>query len=238
MEKEQILGFNVSTYNEEKILEKIFTDYKKNEQLFIVNINPEIIINNYKNNKFMDILNKQKYQIPDGSGIVWASKKKEGNIKSRITGIDLMQKICEEAQKHSGKIFLYGSKQEIAEKTATELKAKYPKLDIVGTCNGYEDEKKVVEKIKKAQADIVFVGLGSPKQENFIINYKDKLTNVRIFMPVGGSFDVISKTKKRAPKWMIKCNIEWLYRLLKEPKRIFRQYKLLKFIYCVNRSKN
>lgn len=236
MDKEKILGFNVSTYNEEKLLEAIFNDYNNGEQLFIVNVNPEIVINNYKNIEFKEILNKQKYQIPDGSGIVWASKKKKGNIKSRITGIDLMQKICEESEKYSSRIFLYGAKKEIVEKAKVELQKKYSKINIVGICNGYEDEKKVVEEIKKAQADIVFVGLGSPKQEKFIINYKEKLKNVKILMPVGGSFDVISKSKKRAPKWIRKCNIEWLYRLLQEPKRIFRQVKLVKFIYLVRKE--
>lgn len=236
MDKEKILGFNVSTYNEEKLVEAIFNDYNNGEQLFIVNVNPEIVINNYKNIEFKEILNKQKYQIPDGSGIVWASKKKKGNIKSRITGIDLMQKICEESEKYSSRIFLYGAKKEIVEKAKVELQKKYSKINIVGICNGYEDEKKVVEEIKKAQADIVFVGLGSPKQEKFIINYKEKLKNVKILMPVGGSFDVISKSKKRAPKWIRKCNIEWLYRLLQEPKRIFRQVKLVKFIYLVRKE--
>lgn len=237
MEKEQVLGFNVSTYNSEKLLEEIFKDYVNNEQLFIVNVNPEIAVNNYKNDEFKAILNKQKYQIPDGSGIVWASKKKKGNIKERITGIDLMLEICEESQKYSSKIFLYGAKQEIVEKTAVELKAKYPKINIVGTYNGYEEEETAIEAIKNSKADIVFVGLGSPKQEEFIIKNKEKLDNVKIFMPVGGSFDVISKSKKRAPKWMIKCNIEWLYRLLQEPKRILRQMKLLKFIWLVNKER-
>ena len=195
-------------------------------------------MSNYKNEDLKKIFNKQKYQIPDGSGIVWASKKKKGNIKERITGIDLMLKICEESQNYSANIFLYGAKKEIVEKTETELKAKYPKLNIVGTCNGYEEEKTAIEAIENSKADIVFVGLGSPKQEEVIIKNKDKLKNVKIFMPVGGSFDVISKAKKRAPKWMIKCNIEWLYRLLQEPKRIFRQMKLLKFIWLVNREKS
>ena len=148
-----------------------------------------------------------------------------------------MLKICEDSQNYSAKIFLYGAKQEIVEKAAIELKAKYPKINIVGTCNGYEDEEKAIEEIQKSKADIVFVGLGSPKQEEFIIKNKEKLETVKIIMPVGGSFDVISKSKKRAPKWMIKCNIEWLYRLIQEPKRIFRQTKLIKYIFLILRNK-
>lgn len=238
MEKEQILGFNVSTYTSEELLNKIFEDCSKGEQLFIVNINPEIAVSNYKNEELKNALNKQKYQIPDGSGIVWASKKKKGNIKERITGIDLMIKLSEKSQDYSSKIYLYGAKQENIEKAKEELEKKYPKINIVGTCNGYEEENVAVEKIQKSNADIVFVGLGSPKQEEFIIKNKEKLKNVKIFMPVGGSFDVISKAKKRAPNWMIKNNLEWIYRLFQEPKRIFRQFKLLKFIWLISKEKD
>ena len=237
MNKEKILGFDVTTYKESELIEKIFEDYTKNEQLFIVNVNPEIAVANYKNEDMKSILNQQKYQIPDGSGIVWASKKKKGSIKERITGIDLMLKICEKSQEYQSKIYLYGGAEQIAEKAKKELEEKYPKINIIGTSNGYCEENEVIEKIKAQQPDILFVGIGSPKQENFIINHKQELDSVKIFMPVGGSFDVISKSKKRAPNWIIKCNLEWLYRAFQEPRRLFRQLKLIKFIYLVIKDK-
>lgn len=237
MEKEQILGFNVITYNSQELINNIFKDYEKNEQLFIVNINPEIAVSNYKNERIKRALNMQKYQIPDGSGIVWASKKKKGKIKERITGIDLMLDICEEAQNYSSNIFLYGATDEVIQNTKKELEKEYPQIKIIGTNNGYEDEEKVVQDLKTMQIDILFVGLGSPKQEEFILKYKEELKNIKILMPVGGSFDVISGEKKRAPKWIIKCNLEWLYRLFQEPKRIFRQMKLIKFVFLVLRNK-
>lgn len=238
MNKEKVLGFDVCTESPKEMLENIFKSYKKQEQLFIVNMNPEIIIANYNNEKFKEILNEQKYQIPDGTGIVWASKKNKGNIKQRITGIDLMIDICEKSQGYNARIFFYGSKPGIATLAKENLKNKFPKINIVGECNGYCDEKEVIYKIIESNADIVFVGIGSPKQENFIIENKEKFPSVKIFMPVGGSFDVISKTKKRAPNWVIKCNLEWLYRLFQEPSRIGRQMKLLKFMYLVRREKN
>lgn len=233
MEKEKILGFDVCSYEQEQLLKNIFEDYKKNEQLFIVNINPEIVVTNYKNKEFKKTLNKQKYQIPDGSGIVWASKKNKGNIKQRITGIDLMLDICEESQKYGSRIFLYGSKPGIAKTAKKNLEEQFPKINIVGECDGYCDENEATQKIMIAKPDIVFVGLGSPKQENFIIKYKDELKNIKILMPVGGSFDVISKTKKRAPEWVRTHNLEWLYRLFQEPKRILRQIKLVKYILLI-----
>lgn len=237
MNKEQILGFNVSTYNFQELLDNIFDDYSHDEQLFVVNINPEIVVTNYKNEELKLKLNEQKYQIPDGSGIVWASKKKKGNIKERITGIDLMMRICEKSQEYSSKIYLYGGAEGIAEKTKIELEKQFPNIKIVGTINGYQEESEVIEKLKSNQIDILFVGIGSPKQEEFILKYKDELKNVRMLMPVGGSFDVISKTKKRAPEWMQKCGLEWLYRTIQEPKRIFRQFKLIKFMYLVITNK-
>lgn len=233
MKKENILGFDICTSKEEILITNIFNDYKKKEQLFIVNINPEIVVANYKKEEFKAKLNEQKYQIPDGSGIVWASKKKKGNIKERITGIDLMLKICEKSQDYASKIYLYGGKEGIADKAKIELEKQFPKIEIVGTANGYQEEDRVLENLKKTQIDILFVGLGAPKQEEFILKHKNELKKIRMIMPVGGSFDVISKSKKRAPQWMQKCNLEWLYRLIKEPQRAFRQLKLIKFIWLI-----
>ena len=237
MNKEKILEFDVCNDSETQILKNVFEDYNRNIQNFIVNINPEIVINNYKNENFVKELNSQKYQIPDGIGIVYASKIKKGNIKTRITGIDFMEKICQESIKHSAKIFLYGSKPGVADKAATELENKFQGIKIVGTCDGYCDEEIAFNEIKHSNADIVFVALGSPKQETFIVNNRSKLKNVKIFMPVGGSFDVISKNIKRAPNWIIKLNLEWLYRMLKQPTRLFRQLKIIKFIFLVIKEK-
>lgn len=233
MKKENILGFDVCCSNPNELLNHIFEDYKKDEQLFIVNINPEIAVTNYKNENLKIIFNSQKYQIPDGTGIVWASQKKNGNIKNRITGIDFMLEICSMSVKNNSKIYLYGAKEGIAIKAKHQLEQKYKGINIVGTCNGYTDTLDVIEKINQSGADILFVGLGSPLQEEFIINNKNRLKNIKIFMPIGGSLDVISGQTKRAPNWMIKFNIEWLYRLMKQPSRIFRQMKLVKFVFLI-----
>lgn len=231
MKKEKILGFDVCITNYENLIENIFNDFNKNIRNFIVNINPEIVTKNYKNKQLKNIFNSQKYQIPDGIGIIYASRLQKGKIKNRITGIDLMNLICENSRKFNSSIFLYGSKDDISKKSKQELEKLYPGIHISGFCSGYEDENIVVEKINKSNANILFVGLGSPKQEQFIINNMNKLKNIKLFMPIGGSLDVISKTLKRAPKWIIKCNLEWLYRLFQEPQRFFRQLILIKFIF-------
>ena len=231
MNKEKILGFDVCITNQNNLIKNIFNDFNQNKRNFIININPEIVTKNYKNKELKNIFNSQKYQIADGIGIIYASKLQKGNIKTRITGIDLMLALCEESTSNNSSIFLYGSKDGIAKLTKKELEKLYFHINIVGTSSGYENEEIIIQKINKSNANILFVGLGSPKQEQFIINNMDKLKNVKLFVPVGGSFDVISKTLKRAPDWIIKCNLEWLYRLFQEPRRIFRQLNLIKFIF-------
>ena len=185
MEKENILGFDICNTNYEELTTAFFSDFNNNISNFIVNINPEIIINNYKSKEKIDLFNKERYQIPDGIGIVYASKIKKGNIKQRITGIDLMCKICEKSVNYDSKIFLYGAKPTIAENAKTELEKQYSSINIVGTCDGYKPENEVIELINNSEANILFVGLGSPKQEEFIINNRNKLSNIKIFMPVG-----------------------------------------------------
>lgn len=231
MNKEKILGFDVCITDQENLVNNIFNDFNNNVHNFIININPEIVTRNYKNKELKNIFNSQKYQIADGIGIIYASKLQKGNITTRITGIDLMNSICKRSCEFDSSIFLYGSREGISEKAKIELKNLYPKINIVETCSGYEDESIVIEKINKSNANILFIGLGSPKQEQFIINNMDKLKNIKIFMPIGGSFDVISKSLRRAPNWVIKCNLEWLYRLFQEPKRFFRQLNLIKFMF-------
>ena len=125
----------------------------------------------------------------------------------------------------------------MVQKAEVELKKKYPKLVISGTCDGYCESEESIKKINDSDANILFVALGSPKQEMFILENRERLTNIKILMPVGGSFDVISNSIKRAPNWIIKLNLEWLYRLIRQPWRIFRQLKLIKFILLVIKEK-
>ena len=185
MKKENILGFDVCNNSEDELINEIFADYNNNIQNVILNINPEIVINNYKDKKIISQFNSEKYQIPDGVGIIYASKINKGQIKKRIPGIDFMKKICGESVKHNSRVFLYGTQPDIIEKAKEELEKAYPGIQIVGTCNGFIDEDVALERIKNTKPDILFVGTGSPKQEKFIFKNKEKLSTVKIFMPVG-----------------------------------------------------
>lgn len=231
MNKENILGVDVSPLSYEDLKKNIEKDIENNKKSFIVAINPEKILKARKDEKLKELLNNATYEIPDGIGVIYASKLRKGNIKTRITGIDSMEMLCKLSEEKKYKIFMYGAKEETIKKAKENLEIKFPNIQIVGTINGYEkDNDKIISSINKSNADIVFVALGSPKQEYWITENMDKVS-AKIFQGVGGSFDVFSGNIKRAPKWMQKIGLEWLYRLIKEPKRIFRQIKLVKFLW-------
>lgn len=227
--KEKILGFDVSTASEKEIVSSLFQNL--DQKLFVVNINPFIILDHYKRKEQQKIFNEQLVQIPDGEGIVLLSKLRGGHIKKRIAGIDLMLAVCQKSCEKQNKIFLYGAKDGVALKTQKALEKKCPKINIVGTCHGYQKAEDVIKEINKSKAEILFVALGSPLQEDFILKNKDKLKTVQMFIPVGGSFDVISGSLKRAPKLLQKLKLEWLYRMILEPKRFKGIIRLGKFIF-------
>ncbi len=230
MQKERILGICVCDLKPDESQAAFTKDLKKGKKIFIAAVNPEKILKARKDKRLAEILEAADYAIPDGIGVVLASRIKKGNIKQRFTGIDCMESICAFSGGLDLKIFLYGASESSVTGAAHALKAKYPNINIVGCINGYEtDNNKVIEKINESRADILFVSLGSPKQEYWISDNKDLLC-CKLFMGVGGSFDVLSGEKKRAPLKMQNAGLEWLYRLIKEPKRILRQIKLIKFV--------
>ncbi len=146
-------------------------------------------------------------------------------LPERVTGVDLLQSICKNAKNE--KIFFLGAQIGVAEKTKKILEKKYPQLKIVGTHAGspnFDEEKEIIEKINKSKAEILFIAYGAPAQEFWISRNLKKMPSVKVAAGIGGSFDFISSIKKRAPKWMQRIGIEWLYRLIQEPSRFKRIY--------------
>ena len=212
---------------------------KNNKKMFIVTANPETFMISEKDEDMKDLLlDKNTILVPDGIGIVKAARMINYDVKERITGIDIANKLLELGNIQKKSIYLFGSKQEVIDSMKNVIKEKYLNLVLVGATNGYEKDKdKVFEKIAKQKPDIVLVALGIPAQEKLIYKHLDKFDK-GIFVGVGGSFDVISGHKKRAPKIFIKLNLEWLYRILKEPKRLKRFYDSnIKFLFKVKKYK-
>lgn len=228
-------------YNKEanSFYEILKNNLKQEKRMFIVTANPETFMISEKDDEMKKILlDKNVTLVPDGIGIVKAAKMIDYNIKERITGIDIANKLLEYGNELNKSIYLFGAKQEVIDSMKEVLEDKYPNLILSGATNGYvKDRDKVFNEIAKLEPDIVLVALGIPHQEKLIYKHLDKFSK-GIFVGVGGSFDVISGHKKRAPKIFIKLNLEWLYRILKEPKRIKRFYDSnIKFLFRIKKQR-
>jgi len=235
--KETILGVQVNTENYDELIPKVFRNIEDKKKSLVVAINPEKLMKAKEDPELKALLNRAEFQIPDGIGVIIASKLKKGSISSRITGIDMMDRIVREAARTGRAVFLYGAKPGVADKAAQQLKQTYPDLIVAGTQDGYEsDSSKVLDTINKAQPDILFVAMGSPKQEQWIEQHRDNLYPM-LYQGVGGSFDVLAGNVKRAPAAFQRLGAEWLYRLLKEPSRLKRQMNLPKFLFEVFKQK-
>ncbi|MBM7571366.1 WecB/TagA/CpsF family glycosyltransferase [Aquibacillus albus] len=231
--KETILGVDVSNETYDSITKQLFYNIEEKKQSFIVAVNPEKIMKASKDPQLRELINSADYQIPDGVGVLIASKLQGGSISNRITGIDLMNALIEEAEKQGKRVFLYGGKPGVAEVAAKRLKETYPNLCLAGILDGYQkDNDKIIDTINDANADLLFVAMGSPRQEEWIRANREQL-NVSVFQGVGGSFDVLAGNIKRAPGIFRKFGLEWLYRLIVEPWRWKRQLALPRFLVQV-----
>ena len=161
----------------------------------------------------------------DGAGVVIGGRFLGLDIPERVAGVDLFLQLLDMASKKKLPVYLLGAKQEIIVKTVSVLAKKYPELNIAGYHHGYfwDDEESVVTEIKNSGAKLLFVAITSPMKENFINRWKDAL-GVNFVMGVGGTFDVIAGKVKRAPVWMQNAGLEWLYRVIQEPRRMWKRY--------------
>ena len=223
--------------SEESFYEILEKNLSQNKKTFIVTANPETFMMSEKDEEMRKLLlDNDTFLVPDGIGIVKAARMINYDVKERIAGIDIANELLKLGNEQKKSIYLFGAKQEVIDSMIKVLEEDYSNLKLVGASNGYEKDKdKVFEKIVKAKPDIVLVALGIPFQEKLIYKHLDEFDK-GIFVGVGGSFDVISGHKKRAPKIFIKLNLEWLYRILKEPKRLKRFYDSnVKFLFKVKK---
>ena len=162
----------------------------------------------------------------DGASILWAAKKLGVPLKERVAGIDLFLKLVKVAADKGYKIYLFGAKEEVVQKVKNIFLEQYPSLKIVGVRNGYfteEDESEIVSDMVASSADMMFVAFSSPKKEYWINKYLNEI-HIPFVMGVGGSFDVVAGVTDRAPKWMQNHGLEWFYRFIQEPRRLWNRY--------------
>ena len=211
----------------------------KDKKMFIITANPETLMIAEDNNEFQKILLDEKTMIvPDGIGVLKGAKMLGIEMEETITGVELCTKLFEYLNEMEKSLCLFGAKKEVVEKLKKVIDDKYPNIKILKIYDGYiEDKDKVMEEIVELKPDVTLVALGIPRQEMLIYKYFDKFDK-GIFVGVGGSFDVLSGTKKRAPKIFIKLKLEWLYRITTEPKRLKRFYKSnIKYLKKINELK-
>ena len=179
-----------------------------------------------KDLKLRKIVNSCPLINADGASIVWAAKRLGIPLKERVTGCDLFQKLVAVAEKKGYKIYLFGAKEEVVKKVKAIFEEKYPDIQIVGYRNGYfteADEPEIVKDMAESGADMMFVAFSSPKKEYWVNKYIKQL-NIPFVMGVGGSFDIVAGVTERAPKWWQDHGLEWLYRFIQEPRRMWKRY--------------
>ncbi|NTW05053.1 MAG: WecB/TagA/CpsF family glycosyltransferase [Peptococcaceae bacterium] len=230
-----VLGAPVDRLELDQFVEAISQKLKEDKACFVVTLNPEMLCCAQGQCDLMDIIKSADLVTPDGVGIVWACKMAGQPVSERVTGIDLMMKLLEHSGASGWRVFFLGSAPGVPEAAAKRAEAMFPGINIVGTQHGYfteQENQDVLTKIAQASPDLVFVALGSPRQERWIDQNREQLGKVML-MGVGGSLDVLSGVVQRSPRWFNERNLEWLGRLLCQPSRWKRMLVLPKFVVMV-----
>jgi N-acetylglucosaminyldiphosphoundecaprenol N-acetyl-beta-D-mannosaminyltransferase len=197
---------------------------------YVVTPNVDHIVKLEEDDEFKKVYEEASLVLTDGMPLIWISKMLKTPIKEKVSGSDIFPRICKMAVEKGYKIFLLGAAEGIANKAAENLREKYPGLNIVGTYSpsyGFENKPeeiiKIISIINESQPHILAVGLGAPKQEKFIYKFKNQL-KVPVSLAIGASIDFEAGNVKRAPEWMQKSGLEWFYRFVKEPRRMYKRY--------------
>ena len=222
----EMMGCKIDNLSMEETLQTIegFIRSGKPHQHVVVNVDK--LVKASRDPELRQIINDCALINADGMPVVWASRLLGKGLKERVAGVDLFDALMARAAQKSWRVFLLGAHEEVVSGVCRLYQKKHPNLPFAGYRNGYwkpEEEAGVVEQIKAANADLLFVAISSPKKEQFLGKYQDDM-QIPFAMGVGGTFDVVVGKVKRAPVWMQKSGLEWFYRFLQEPRRMFKRY--------------
>lgn len=226
--KKNICGVLIDDLSKKEIMTNIKNRLKNRQKTIIFTPNPVMVENGQKSREFLGILNGSTYNVPDGQGIILASRLLKTPIKERISGIELGEEIMKYAAKKGLRVFLLGGGAGIAAEASKRLKEAYRGLSVSGVLNGFEELEKAPAKINESHTDIVFVCLGSPKQEKWINDHKNECS-ASLFIGLGGSLDVWSGKVRRAPVFIRKIGLEWLWRMIASPSKVKNLPSLIHF---------
>lgn len=214
----------------EESIDRIDYLVRENKNAYAVTPNVDHLVQLQKDNKLLEIYRNADLILTDGKPLLWIAKLYRTPIKEKVSGSDLFPEICALSARKGYRMFFLGASEGVAYEAAKRLQKKHNGLQVVGTYSppyGFEKDRKeienIIDMIKSVNPHILIVGLGSPKQEKFIYQYKSKL-GVPFSIGLGASLDFEAGNIKRAPRWMSNCGLEWLYRFIKEPKRMFKRY--------------
>ena len=233
-----ILGVGIDTLNREETLKTVLGYIEADERncKLIVTPNPEIIMRARADSEFARILSEADLVLPDGVGVVWASKLGSKRLRETVTGCDLCFKIFECIKDMAGvKVYILGAGPGVSELAKERMEIMFPGLDICGIRDGYfktDEEEAILAEINSLRPDIILIGLGSPRQEKWMHKYREYL-DVNFAIGCGGTIDIMAGKAKRAPVIFRRMGLEWFYRLIKQPSRFFRMLVLPKFVLVV-----
>ncbi len=240
MDKIDILNIKIDRVDIQEAENRVrdFIESGKNSHI-VVTPNSEMVVRAQSDSELAAVLNNADLAVPDGAGIVLASRLlSDKKLTQRVAGFDLMERLFSTAVNEGYSIYLLGGEPGIADRASAAIRNDFPGIEICGFHHGYLDQQEqqaVIKDINSYQPDLLFVGMGVPLQEKFLQKNKNDLA-VGIGMTVGGSFDVLAGKTERAPVWMQKAYLEWLFRLLKEPSRLSRMIALPHFVLMVFRE--
>ena len=230
--KSRLLNIDIDLFDDEKeVLALLSKDIDSGRSIELFFLNAHCFNLAQKDREYFDILNSCDYLLNDGNGIKIASKIEKLVLKKNLNGTDFIPEIAEMAAKKGYKIFLLGAKDGIAEEAAVKLKEKFEGLQIAGVHSGYGLDESVLEMINNSKADILIAGMGVPMQEKWIRENKSKLGSVKLFVGGGAILDFLSQRIRRAPLFMRKFGLEWVFRLCLEPGRLWRRYLVGNFLF-------
>lgn len=237
----QLFGIEISRRTMDETVELLMQAIQQRRTTHVVTANPIMMMTGFADLTYYSMLQQADLVVPDGAGLVWAANFLNKPVAERVAGYDLVQRLFYAGSSRAWKVYLLGSTQEVIETASVKIKAEYPGLQIVGTHHGFfqsAEDLRVVHEINESAADILLVGRSTYTQDPWIAQYKQML-DVPVMIGVGGSFDVMAGKLKRAPIWMQSCKLEWLYRLIQEPRRFKRMLMLPKFVIhvIINREK-
>ena len=232
----KIIDIWVDPVDREQAVGRVREFLQGNKPCSIFAANPEKNFSVPKDPVLYEVFKHADLLIPDGIGIVLAARLLHGASLRRVPGVEFMKDICRLAEKEQQSLFVYGAGEAVNKTAVKMLQRQYPGLRIAGRSNGYvpqADMSELIKRINNSGATILFLALGSPRQERWFATHAPELSHVRVCQGIGGTLDTIAGTVKRAPVIWQRFSLEWLYRLLSEPKRIRRQKVLPVFAYRV-----